>query len=408
MRQREHPVRATQSGGRALPERTQSRFESYFDRRLDHVQIHADARAARAAKSVHAKAFTIGRHIVFGENQYQPDTSQGNRLLAHELTHVIQQRGHEPSQPSMGQRTTLSTSTDPEEQIADRAADQFSAGATTTSPDIGLSQEIGTSSDLGLILHRDEEDEEREVDFQLIPPEISVPMGRFDLSADTSRAQLGYRGPGYGLQFGYQYGSGDLYTSPYDSNLEGRLGHNQYTLGFGDGFEPGGGIYLGGHTGDFASQFAFNPSSLAFGAEGSYGGFAGGFGYNPEDQSWAAGGAYGGFNLGINGTGNGGFGASFGYGAPLLPMPWHMANAAYPGAAGVEGVTGALPNFPQDPIGTIQAQQDNIGAISDAARTFGPLASDQNQNGVPFGAGLQYGWDPVTGHRFMLGAQGSF
>ena len=62
-------------------------------KRLDFspVRIHADARAAESAQSVNARAYTVGRDIVFGPGQYAPDTAAGRRLLAHELTHVIQQ-----------------------------------------------------------------------------------------------------------------------------------------------------------------------------------------------------------------------------------------------------------------------------------------------------------------------------
>jgi hypothetical protein len=55
------------------------------------VRIHTDARAAESARMVNAAAYTVGRDIVFGVAQYAPDTRRGRRLLAHELTHVVQQ-----------------------------------------------------------------------------------------------------------------------------------------------------------------------------------------------------------------------------------------------------------------------------------------------------------------------------
>ena len=55
------------------------------------VRIHTGEQAARAAAGVNARAFTVGSDIVFGANRYSPGTSAGNRLLAHELTHVVQQ-----------------------------------------------------------------------------------------------------------------------------------------------------------------------------------------------------------------------------------------------------------------------------------------------------------------------------
>ena len=55
------------------------------------VQIHSDRRAAASAQALDARAYTAGGHIVFGDGEYAPQTSRGRRLLAHELTHVVQQ-----------------------------------------------------------------------------------------------------------------------------------------------------------------------------------------------------------------------------------------------------------------------------------------------------------------------------
>jgi hypothetical protein len=55
------------------------------------VQIHNDSRAAESARAVNSLAYTVGRHIVFGAGQFAPQTHEGRRLLAHELTHVLQQ-----------------------------------------------------------------------------------------------------------------------------------------------------------------------------------------------------------------------------------------------------------------------------------------------------------------------------
>lgn len=71
----------------------------YFEPRLGYdfsrVRIHSDAEASRMAEAVNARAFTVGRDIVFGSRAYAPHTAQGRRLMAHELTHVIQQGGAE-------------------------------------------------------------------------------------------------------------------------------------------------------------------------------------------------------------------------------------------------------------------------------------------------------------------------
>ncbi|MGW5239305.1 eCIS core domain-containing protein [Monashia sp. NPDC004114] len=59
------------------------------------VRVHADTTAAYAARALDAAAFTVGEHIVFGANQYDPSTIAGRSLLAHELAHTVQQRGVE-------------------------------------------------------------------------------------------------------------------------------------------------------------------------------------------------------------------------------------------------------------------------------------------------------------------------
>ena len=57
------------------------------------MRLHTDAAADRAARALNARAFTIGRHIAFAAGEYRPDSSAGRHLLAHELSHVVQQSG---------------------------------------------------------------------------------------------------------------------------------------------------------------------------------------------------------------------------------------------------------------------------------------------------------------------------
>jgi hypothetical protein len=63
-----------------------------FGHDFGRVRIHADPTAARSAEAVHARAYTVGDHIVFGAGEYNPTSQAGTRLIAHELTHVVQQR----------------------------------------------------------------------------------------------------------------------------------------------------------------------------------------------------------------------------------------------------------------------------------------------------------------------------
>lgn len=81
------------SPGRPLDDASRAYFEPRFGHDLSQVRIHADAQAARSAEAVNALAYTIGRDVVFAEGHYRPETSAGKQLLAHELTHVVQQSG---------------------------------------------------------------------------------------------------------------------------------------------------------------------------------------------------------------------------------------------------------------------------------------------------------------------------
>jgi hypothetical protein len=88
-----------QTGGTPLDEPVRQSMESRFGRDFSGVRIHTGARAARSATSLQALAYTTGRNIVFGAGQYRPHTPEGERLLAHELTHVVQQQGATPWSP---------------------------------------------------------------------------------------------------------------------------------------------------------------------------------------------------------------------------------------------------------------------------------------------------------------------
>jgi hypothetical protein len=88
--------RALASPGQPLESVTRARLEPRFGRDLGNVRIHADATAARSARSVGALAYTVGSSIVFGAGQYQPGSTAGQKLLAHELAHVVQQAGGPP------------------------------------------------------------------------------------------------------------------------------------------------------------------------------------------------------------------------------------------------------------------------------------------------------------------------
>lgn len=80
------------SPGMPLDAETRTFMGTRFGQDFSQVRIHADARSAESAASVNSLAYTVGRDVVFGSGQYTPTTLAGQKLLAHELTHVVQQR----------------------------------------------------------------------------------------------------------------------------------------------------------------------------------------------------------------------------------------------------------------------------------------------------------------------------
>jgi hypothetical protein len=81
------------SSGQPLDLATRSFMEPRFGRDFSKVRVHADSRAEASAKAVNARAYTVGNDLVFGAGNFAPGTMRGRQLLAHELTHVVQQTG---------------------------------------------------------------------------------------------------------------------------------------------------------------------------------------------------------------------------------------------------------------------------------------------------------------------------
>jgi hypothetical protein len=80
------------SQGQPLDKETRAFFEPRFARDFSRVRVHTDAGAAQSARAVNALAYTVGREVVFAAGMYRPHSTRGRNLLAHELTHVVQQR----------------------------------------------------------------------------------------------------------------------------------------------------------------------------------------------------------------------------------------------------------------------------------------------------------------------------
>lgn len=96
--------------GKPLDAATRAFMEPRFGYDFSHVRVHSDSQAVRSAQAVNAQAYTVGANIVFGTNSYAPTTADGQRLLAHELVHVVQQS----AAPAIGQAQQTSFAATPQ------------------------------------------------------------------------------------------------------------------------------------------------------------------------------------------------------------------------------------------------------------------------------------------------------
>lgn len=92
------------SPGEPLATAERQYFEPRFGHDFSQVRVHTNALAGESARAIHARAYTVGGNIAFAEGQYSPGTAEGKRLLAHELTHVVQQGGGGSNRENAGSR----------------------------------------------------------------------------------------------------------------------------------------------------------------------------------------------------------------------------------------------------------------------------------------------------------------
>jgi hypothetical protein len=118
---------ALQQPGRQLDSSIRSQMEPRFGRDFSNVRVHTDEKAALSARAVGASAYSVGSDIVFGGGQFAPSTAAGKSLLAHELTHTLQQPSRTP-----GAELTLGDAASPAEREAETAAQSVGAGAVRT------------------------------------------------------------------------------------------------------------------------------------------------------------------------------------------------------------------------------------------------------------------------------------
>jgi len=109
----ESRINAIGGGGQPLAESERTFFELWFGEDFNQVRVHTDSQAAETAKSINAKAFTVGHNIAFGGGQYAPESYEGRQLLAHELTHVVQQNSEQLQRTHMQENVTVQRDSPP-------------------------------------------------------------------------------------------------------------------------------------------------------------------------------------------------------------------------------------------------------------------------------------------------------
>lgn len=87
----ESQLSGSKGGGRELPKGTQEEMGQSFGADFSNVRVHTGGEATQMSQSIQAQAFTHGSDVYFNEGKYNPDSGEGKKLLAHELTHTIQQ-----------------------------------------------------------------------------------------------------------------------------------------------------------------------------------------------------------------------------------------------------------------------------------------------------------------------------
>jgi hypothetical protein len=121
-------------GGQHLDRDTRSFMESRLGADFSGVRVHTDSAAAASAQRMSAHAYTVGEDVVFGQGRYDPSSDAGKRTLAHELTHVVQQRSGPVSGTPMAGGISVSDPSDSFEQAAEHSADAAMSGGAPASP----------------------------------------------------------------------------------------------------------------------------------------------------------------------------------------------------------------------------------------------------------------------------------
>ncbi len=156
------------SRGQPLPSSSRGPMEQSFGADFSGVQVHTGRQASQAARDLNATAFTYGQDIFFGEGQFQPGMQAGDKLLAHELTHTIQQ-GNGADRPQA--RAAISQPSEPQEQEAEGVAQKMAVATPTQKTDVPAP----TPSRPGALMRQ--QDKSVEIPKDVLPGPVQVNWG---------------------------------------------------------------------------------------------------------------------------------------------------------------------------------------------------------------------------------------
>lgn len=205
-------IDTTKGQGNQLPEQTRNFMERRMNADFSNVRVHKDADAVQMSEELNAHAFTVGNDIYFNEGKYAPESREGQRLLAHELTHTMQQGGDVQG------------------------------------------------------IQRDDKDGDKtyapkpEFDFKFLPPDLQFKIFHLLLEADTSKVHIDYQTKTFMAGLSYQYGDA----------LSFNLKYRDFTTKF--GWTPGDNKFsLGFNTGAFSAGLSATPGESKYGLGLHYG-----------------------------------------------------------------------------------------------------------------------------------------
>jgi hypothetical protein len=204
-------IGSNNGNGVSMDSTTKSFMENSIGANFSEVKIHTDSEAIQMSENINAQAFTVGNDVFFNEGKYKPDTEAGQHLLAHELTHTIQQSGEKMIQKE------------------DKGKDYVS---------------------------------KLDVDFKLLPPKLQFRLHRFLLAGDTSSVHLDYTKGEFKTSLAYKYGdalSANLKLGSFGTTAAWKPGSEEASFG------------LNYKRGEFSAGLSANPWASKYGLKLHYG-----------------------------------------------------------------------------------------------------------------------------------------